>query len=147
MMENIDNIYNNLLIKLRDTKPEIGDPNALTDSIMNSLHKTSGSNIKRIIRWTRPVVTIAALFLFGLFILQQLDKTKVLQVSSLVYIENLKPITIPANCFEENKQKGIINKSPLSMYLCYIKQTELAKKKANLLLMNQILKYQIKSSK
>ena len=146
-MENIDNIYSNFLSKLRDTKPEIGDPIALTDSIMNSLPATPSGDTKRIIRWARPITSIAALFLFGLFILQQLDDTKVLQVSSLAYIENLKPRIIPENCFDGKRQKGIDNISPISMYLCYIRQSELAKTRYRLMLMNQFLKYQIKSSK
>jgi hypothetical protein len=146
-MENTDNIYNYLINKLRDTKPEISDTKELTDTIMNSLQKASVksvNNYKRIVLWARPVMTAAALFLFGLFIFQQLDETDVPQVSSLAYRENLKPNTIISNCFAEDEQTGNKYKSLFSIYLCYVRQTELANKKFNLILMEQFSKYQIK---
>ena len=143
-MKNTDNIYNYLINKLRNTKPELSDAKSLTDNIMISIQKTSETNVKRIVLWTRPVMTVAALFLLGLFIFQQFDETDVPKESSLTYLENLKPNPIISNCFAESEQPGNKYKSLFNIYLCYVKQTELANKKSNLILMKQFSKYQIK---
>lgn len=145
-MENNDNIYNYLINKLRNTNPELSDPKSLTDNIMISIQKTTETNLKRIVLWARPVMTIAALFLFGLFIFQQLDETDVTQVSSMAYHENMKQNYTINKCFAEGEQTGNKYKSLFDIYLCYLKQTELADKKVNLILMKQFSKYQIKSS-
>ena len=143
-MENIDKIYNYLINRLRDTKPELGEPKALTDNIMNELQKTSVTNTKRIIQWARPVMTTAALFLLALFIFQQLDEPDELPVSSFAYRENLNPKTINNNCFTEVERNGNKNKSLFSLYLCYMKQTKLANDNSKLILVEQFSKYQTK---
>ena len=77
-MNKIDDILNSL----QGQQPTIGDSKALTDSIMESLPERAMERPNRVWMAVRTISALAAAWLVGLFIYQQLTDERALQGST-----------------------------------------------------------------
>ena len=83
-MNKIDDILNSL----QGQQPTIGDSKALTDSIMASLPERAMERPNRVWMAVRTISALAAAWLVGLFIYQQLTDKRALQ-GSASYVADL----------------------------------------------------------
>jgi hypothetical protein len=141
-MENTDKKFNNLVNKLNRINPQLINPIGLTDSIMAAIHPSEKKSSKTVLRWIRPILAAASVFLVGLFLYQHTDEN----THNMIIAESAQPkigrTFLASSCFEQNNSEIKNNKNRVQQYLCYMRQSEQVNQKSKLFLLKQISKYQ-----
>jgi len=119
-MTNTEKKYIALIGKLRNAKPVDGNPDLLTNKIMQSISLHQKSVTSRLLVWVRPLMTAAAIFLLGLFFYQQSETTNDPQEITVSRDIKLTPLHKP-NCNSEPTMKLPENRKLLNEYICYMK--------------------------
>jgi hypothetical protein len=122
-MKNTEKKYNALIGKLRNAIPVDGNPDLLTNKIMQSISLHPKSAPSRLLVWVRPLMTAAAIFLLGLFFFQQYETTNYPQEIAASRDIKLTPLYKP-NCNSESTMKLQKNRKLLNEYICYMKSNQ-----------------------
>jgi len=123
-MTNQDFKYNTLITKLQSAKPDVKDAALMTDNIMLTISEMKHGRSHGIVFWLRPVMSAAALFLFGLFLYQAYDEAVIPQSDSRS--NSLKSAFIKKEYCGTNSILNIQDKQSLvNEYLCYIKNSRI----------------------
>lgn len=119
-MTDKDKEYNILIGRLREAKPVAGNPEILTDEIMQAISSRNQNTASLILAWVRPLMTAAALFLFGLFSYQQFETNDTMpEISQAKYI---KPSFLnKTNCNPASTSNLSENSKLLKQYICYMR--------------------------
>jgi len=119
-MTDKENEYNILIGRLRDAKPVAGNPELVTDEIMRTIGSHSQNTTPRMLVWVRPLMTAAAVFLFGLFLYQQFETTDTMQ--DITIAEYTKPSFLnKTNCSSDSTLNLSENRKLLKQYICYMR--------------------------
>lgn len=119
-MTNTETKYSTLIGKLRNAKPVDGNPDLLTDKIMQSISLQKQNKTTLILAWVRPLMTAAAVFLLGLFFYQQSETTNSFQEVISAKYAILTPLHKP-DCDADLTLKLPENRKLLNQYICYMK--------------------------
>lgn len=111
--------YKILISRLRDTKPDTGNPDLLTNEIMQAIRLKHQNTTSGLLAWIRPLLTVAALFLIGLFLYQQFETIDNVQDTNITgYI---KPeFENETNCSSYSTLNLSENRKLLNQYICYM---------------------------
>jgi hypothetical protein len=119
-MADTETKYKILIDRLREVKPIAGNPELLTDEIMQAIGLQHQNSASRLIVWVRPLMTAAAVFLFGLFLYQQHETTDIIQDNTLT--QYVKPTFLnKTNCSSESTFNLSENRKLLNKYICYMR--------------------------
>lgn len=124
-MDTPDEKYNLILGKLRDKKPNLSDPGALTNAIMTSVHKNGESIAAKSIRILRPWLTTAAACMIGFYFFQN-NNVQIPESLETIKTRHTKNSSL-LQCFERN---NTIEVNLFDSYRCYLKETELKKQRS-----------------
>jgi hypothetical protein len=112
--------YNILIGRLREAKPVAGNPELMTDEIMLAISSRNQNTAPRLLVWMRPLMTAAALFLFGLFLYQQFESTDTKQ--DITIAGYIKPsFHNKTNCSSASTLNLSENSKLLKQYICYMR--------------------------
>lgn len=76
----MEDTYKNIIVRIRETKPELEQPELLTERIMNEINKKvplKKSDFNLLYKVIQPILSAAAIFLTGLFIIQYNEPVQV----------------------------------------------------------------------
>jgi hypothetical protein len=119
-MTDTESKYKILIEKLRDAKPDAANPDLLTDEIMQAIRLQNKKATPRLFIWIRPVMTAAAIFLFGLFLYQQFETTDAFQDNTLA--KYVKPSFLnKTDCSSDSTLNLSENRKLLNQYICYLR--------------------------
>lgn len=141
-MENTNDNYYREIEKLRKIEAKPKNPTALTESIMAAIDQSHGKRTVHVLYWVRPVLTAAALFLFGLFLYQQTESTEQTISSGTPRRSVIEASAYASNCFAQSSQEKDESKSLLQKYLCYMQHSGVESRKEKLFLLKQLSRYQ-----
>lgn len=112
--------YKILIDRLRDAKPDAGNPDLLTDEIMQAIRLQHKNAMPGLLVWIRPLMTAAALLLFGLFLYQQFETNDTIQ--DITVAKFIKPVFInKTNCSSDSTLNLSENRKLLNQYICYLR--------------------------
>jgi hypothetical protein len=119
-MTDTETKYKILIERLSNAKPNAGNPDLLTDEIMQAIRLQQKKSTPGLLVWIRPLMTAAALFLFGMFLYQQLETTDTFQDNTLT--QYVKPSFLnKTNCSSDSTLNFSENKKLLNQYICYLR--------------------------
>lgn len=119
-MTDTESKYKILIDRLRDTKPVTGNPDLLTDEIMQAIRLQHKKAKQGLIVWIRPLMAAASLFLFGLFLYQQLETTDAVQ--DITRVQFVQPsFQDKKDCSSASTINLSQNRKLLNQYMCYMK--------------------------
>lgn len=112
--------YKILIDRLRNAKPDAGNPDLLTDKIMQAINLQHKKATPGLLVWIRPLMTAATLFLFGMFLYQQLETTDAFQDNTLA--KYVKPSFLnKTDCSSDSTLNLSENRKLLNQYICYLR--------------------------
>lgn len=119
-MTDTETKYKLLIHGLRNAKPGAGNPDLLTDEIMQAIRLQHKKTTTRFLIWVRPAMTAAALFLFSLFLYLQLETTDTTEdVTQAKYV---KPLFLSKTvCSSDSTLDLSENRKLLNQYICYLR--------------------------
>lgn len=119
-MTDTETRYKNLIGRLRETRPDAGNPDLLTDEIMHAINLHHKKTAPRLLVWIRPLMTAASLFLFGLFFYQQVETDDIVQDTKITI--HIKPVPEnETNCGSSSTMNLSENRKLLNKYVCYLR--------------------------
>lgn len=120
--------YKILIDRLRDAKPVAGNPDLLTDEIMKGIIQQKIAP-QGLLVWIRPIMTAAALLLFGLFLYQQFETNEIIHDMTLTKYE--KPSLLnKTTCISDSTLILSENRNLLNQYLCYMRNNQAENEKS-----------------
>jgi hypothetical protein len=123
-MTDQDEKYDILVNKLRNTTPVARDEEALTHSIMEAIAREKPVIRNPVVVWLRPVMTVAALFLLGLFLYQLNDGENSTRVNDPAKLLTFKLIK-KEYCNTDTNLMVNEKRNLLSQYFCYMKNNRI----------------------
>lgn len=128
--------YDNIIETLRKIEPELHNSDILTNDILNIIQKPTKNYSISVVRIMRPVMTAAAVFLFGLFVVQYMEVSNV-QEASVSYTSK-KSIQIESHkCITEEDLKSENFILLFEKYKCYLKENFIENQKIKNLIIKQ----------
>jgi len=121
-MKDTETKYKILIDRLREAKPDAGNPDMLTAEIMQAIGLQHQNSASRLIVWVRPLMTAAAVFLLGLFLYQQLELPETIQEATISKSVNLSLLN-KTNCSYDSTSKHSENKQLFQKYMCYMRNS------------------------
>ncbi|HEX3007345.1 MAG TPA: hypothetical protein VHO90_06995 [Bacteroidales bacterium] len=118
--------YKELIGKLRNKRPSLPNPKLITDSVMEQIVVRRKLRTVEIIELARPWLAIAAVVLAGVFIYQQEEAPY--QESKPVINTSVTKGSI-SKCFADLLIEKAEGRSLIQSYQCYLKESELKKKR------------------
>lgn len=119
-MTDTEKKYNVLINRLKEARPVDGNPGLLTDEIMKAIRLQHKKAKPGLIVWIRPLMAAASLFLFGLFLYQQLETTDAVQ--DITRVQFVKPsFQHKTDCSSASTINLSRNRKLLNQYMCYMK--------------------------
>jgi len=120
-MEINDNTLNIAINNLKRQNPEITDAEMLTDSIMERITPKKKRQIPSYLLIIRTISSSAAVFLLGLFFVQQTTTTEINTISPIAKVAVPK-IEVRSECLQNVNPN---EKNVLAVYLCHIKMNSI----------------------
>jgi hypothetical protein len=140
-MSNKEIKYDDLISNLRKATPVADNADILTDEIMYSIEHIQRNKSERIIAWVRPLMTAAALFLFGMFLYQSDEGTHMSQPD--VIVSTVKFTFIQKDFCGTGAKLSLKDKSGLiSQYKCYLKSNRIQNDEPNEVYLKYLAKIQ-----
>lgn len=119
-MTDTEKAYNDLIGKLRVTKPVAGNPEQVTEEIMRAIGSIHRNNETRWLVWVRPLMTAASLFLFGLFLYQQFETNSSMpEITQAKYIKT--SFLNKTNYCSASTSNLSENNKLVKQYICYMR--------------------------
>jgi len=120
-METLDNKFNITINNLRRQKPEMKDAEILTDSIMERITPKSKRSTPSFLLIVRTISSLAAIFLLGLFLYQQVNTTELNTSSPIATVVEPK-IEVRSECLQN---ANIKKPNMLEIYFCYMQSNSI----------------------
>lgn len=124
-MEAHDERYNEIIGKLRNLEPELADAASLTDNILKKITSTPLSGTMKAIRMVRPWLSIASVFLIGLFAYQHTETPEPLPSKEVVFVEEIDDAHA---CLDSIAGDTSRIENLIESYLCYLQHEEIKKR-------------------
>ena len=120
-MKNTDIEIDRIITNLHRQKPTLNGSDFLTESIMQQISIHSPHSKPKLLIWIRIISSSAAIFLLGLFLLQQTSSDSIASTIIPKHLNENKLAIDPACInFEDNNQINL-----LKTYYCYMKQNSI----------------------